>query len=33
VLVDNGPANEMEPVTGWWSILRPVFLHGLGIRK
>jgi glycosyltransferase involved in cell wall biosynthesis len=24
---------KMKPVTGWWSILRPVFLLGLGIRK
>ena len=22
----------MKPVTGWWSILRPVFLLGLGIK-
>ena len=24
---------KMKPVTGWWSILRPVFLLGLGIRR
>jgi len=24
---------KMKPVTGWWSILRPVFFLGLGIRK
>lgn len=24
---------KMKPVTGWWSILRPIFLLGLGIRK
>jgi glycosyltransferase involved in cell wall biosynthesis len=24
---------KMKPVTGWWSILRPVFLLGLGLRK
>lgn len=24
---------KMKPVTGWWSILRPVFLLGLGLKK
>jgi len=24
---------KMKPVTGWWSILRPLFLLGLGLRK
>ncbi|MBW2274120.1 MAG: glycosyltransferase family 2 protein [Deltaproteobacteria bacterium] len=24
---------KMKPITGWWSILRPLFLVGLGIRK
>ncbi|MEW5894233.1 MAG: glycosyltransferase family 2 protein [Candidatus Omnitrophota bacterium] len=24
---------KMKPVIGWWSILRPVFLLGLGMRK
>jgi dolichol-phosphate mannosyltransferase len=24
---------KMKPVTGWWSILRPVVLLGLGLRK
>lgn len=24
---------KMKPVTGWWSILRPIFLLGLGIKK
>lgn len=24
---------KMQPITGWWSILRPLFLLGLGIRK
>jgi dolichol-phosphate mannosyltransferase len=24
---------KMAPVTGWWSILRPVVLLGLGLRK
>ena len=24
---------KMKPVTGWWSILRPLFLLGLGIKK
>ena len=24
---------KMKPITGWWSILRPIFLLGLGIRK
>ena len=23
---------KMKPITGWWSILKPVFLTGLGIR-
>jgi len=24
---------KMQPITGWWSILRPLFYLGLGIRK
>lgn len=24
---------KMQPITGWWSILRPLFLLGLGIRN
>ncbi|MBM4311006.1 MAG: glycosyltransferase family 2 protein [Deltaproteobacteria bacterium] len=24
---------KMKPVTGWWSILRPLILLGLGLRK
>jgi len=24
---------KMRPITGWWSILRPLILLGLGIRK
>jgi len=24
---------KMQPITGWWSILRPLFLLGFGIRK
>lgn len=24
---------KMPPVVGWWSILRPVFLVGMGLRK
>ena len=24
---------KMRPITGWWSILRPIFLLGLGLRK
>lgn len=24
---------KMKPVTGWWSILRPIFLLGLGLRR
>jgi dolichol-phosphate mannosyltransferase len=24
---------KMRPVTGWWDILRPVFLLGLGIKR
>jgi dolichol-phosphate mannosyltransferase len=24
---------KMKPVSGWWSILRPLFLLGLGLRK
>jgi len=23
---------KMKPITGWWSIMRPVFLLGLGLR-
>lgn len=24
---------KMRPLTGWWSILRPIFLLGLGLKK
>jgi dolichol-phosphate mannosyltransferase len=24
---------KMKPITGWWSILRPIFYLGLGIKK
>ena len=24
---------KMKPLTGWWSILRPLFLLGLGLKK
>ncbi|MBN1916915.1 MAG: glycosyltransferase family 2 protein [Verrucomicrobia bacterium] len=24
---------KMRPVTGWWSILRPIFMLGLGLRR
>jgi len=24
---------KMKPVTGWWSILRPLFLLGLGLKR
>ncbi len=24
---------KMAPITGWWSILRPIFLLGLGLKK
>ncbi|MBI1323496.1 glycosyltransferase [bacterium] len=24
---------KMKPITGWWSILRPIFLLGLGLRR
>jgi dolichol-phosphate mannosyltransferase len=24
---------KMKPLTGWWSILRPIFLLGLGIKR
>jgi dolichol-phosphate mannosyltransferase len=24
---------KMKPIVGWWSILRPVFLLGLGLKK
>jgi len=24
---------KMKPITGWWSILRPILLLGLGIKK
>lgn len=24
---------KMKPIVGWWSILRPIFLLGLGIKK
>ena len=25
--------SKMRPIVGWWSILRPLFLLGLGLRK
>ena len=24
---------KMKPITGWWNILRPIFLLGLGLRR
>ena len=24
---------KMKPITGWWSILRPLFLLGLHIKR
>jgi dolichol-phosphate mannosyltransferase len=24
---------KMQPISGWWSILRPLFLLGLGLRS
>jgi len=24
---------KMRPIIGWWSILRPIVLLGLGLRK
>jgi dolichol-phosphate mannosyltransferase len=24
---------KMKPIVGWWSILRPLVLLGLGIKK
>ncbi len=24
---------KMKPITGWWSILRPIFILGLGLKK
>ena len=24
---------KMKPITGWWSILRPILLLGFGIKK
>ena len=24
---------KMKPIVGWWSILRPLFLLGLGLKK
>jgi dolichol-phosphate mannosyltransferase len=24
---------KMKPITGWWSILRPLFMLGIGLRK
>ena len=24
---------KMRPITGWWSILKPIFYLGLGIKK
>jgi dolichol-phosphate mannosyltransferase len=28
-----GGYTKMAPITGWWSILRPIILLGLGLRK
>ena len=28
-----GGYTKMKPITGWWSILRPIFLLGLGLKK
>ena len=25
--------SKMEPITGWWSILRPLIYLGLGLKK
>lgn len=25
--------SKMKPITGWWSILRPIFYLGLGLKK
>lgn len=30
---DNMPYSKMNPWCDWWSILRPIFLLGLGLRK
>ena len=27
------PYTKMRPVTGWWSILRPIVYLGLGLRS
>ncbi len=32
-LSDKMPYSKMKPWSDWWSILRPVFLLGLGLRK
>jgi hypothetical protein len=24
---------KMKPIIGWWSMLRPIFLLGFGLRK
>jgi dolichol-phosphate mannosyltransferase len=24
---------KMKPITGWWSILKPIFVLGFGIKK
>jgi dolichol-phosphate mannosyltransferase len=24
---------KMKPITGWWSILRPILLLGFGFKK
>jgi dolichol-phosphate mannosyltransferase len=24
---------KMKPITGWWSILRPILLLGFGLKK
>jgi hypothetical protein len=33
VRADGTPITKMTPVIGWWSILRPVVLLGLGLRR
>ena len=24
---------KMKPITGWWSILRPIFILGFGLKR
>ncbi|MFT5123921.1 MAG: dolichol-phosphate mannosyltransferase [Candidatus Omnitrophota bacterium] len=28
-----GGYTKMKPITGWWSILKPIFILGLGLKK